>query len=97
MKQNHQQSEKIVGGWNAFWYGVLFQAAAAQAAYRCRRDALGLPKENTLLDNARITNGQEMQPVNAAMYSRLRYTPWVDFPPQNSNPLDTWLEIYHSF
>lgn len=28
MKQSHQQSEKIVGVWNTFWYGILFQAAA---------------------------------------------------------------------
>ena len=33
--------------------------AAAEAAYQSRRDAAGLPKENTLLDNARITNGKE--------------------------------------
>ena len=41
MKQSHQQSEKIVGVWNVFWYGVLFRAAAnttgkelASEAYR---------------------------------------------------------------
>lgn len=33
--------------------------AAAKAAYQSRRDELGLPNENTLLDNIRITNGQE--------------------------------------
>ena len=32
---------------------------AAKAAYQSRRDAAGLPKENTLLDNVRIYNGQE--------------------------------------
>lgn len=31
----------------------------AKAAYQSRRDAAGLPKENTLLDNVRIYNGQE--------------------------------------
>lgn len=33
--------------------------AAAKAAYQSRRDAMGLPKENTLLDNIRIYNGKE--------------------------------------
>ena len=33
--------------------------AAAKAIYQSRRDAAGLPKENTLLDNVRIYNGQE--------------------------------------
>ena len=33
--------------------------AAARAMYQSRREALGLPKENTLLDNIRITNGYE--------------------------------------
>ncbi len=44
-----------------------------------------------------MENGVDIQPVNAAMYSRLKYTPWVDFPPQNSTPLDTWLKLYNSF
>ena len=33
--------------------------AVAKAMYQSRRDAAGLPKENTLLDNIRITNGYE--------------------------------------
>ena len=44
-----------------------------------------------------MENGVDIQPVNAAMYSRLKYTPWVDFPPQNSTPLDTWLKLYNLF
>ncbi len=33
--------------------------AAAKAMYQSRRESLALPKENTLLDNVRITNGYE--------------------------------------
>jgi len=44
-----------------------------------------------------MEQGVKIQPVNAAMYARLQYTPWVDFPPQESNPLDDWIEIYNSF
>ncbi len=40
--------------------------------------------------------GQDIECVNAAMYAKLRYTPWVDFPPQNSHPLEDWLHIYDS-
>ena len=31
------------------------------------------------------------------MYAKLRHTSWVDFPPQGSHPLESWLEIYNSF
>ena len=34
--------------------------------------------------------------MNAAMYAKLSYTPWVDFPPQGSHPLEDWLRIYNS-
>ena len=37
--------------------------------------------------------GQDIECVNAAMYAKLRYTPWVDFPPQDSHPLEDWLNI----
>ncbi len=40
--------------------------------------------------------GQDIECVNAAMYAKLKYTPWVDFPPQNSHPLEDWLNIYNS-
>ena len=33
--------------------------AAAKAIYQSRRDAAGLPKENTLLDNIRVYNGKD--------------------------------------
>ena len=44
-----------------------------------------------------MEKGLDVIPVNAAMYAKLRYTPWVDFPPQGSHPLESWLEIYNSF
>lgn len=44
-----------------------------------------------------MEQGIDIQPVNAAMYSKLKYTLWVDFLPQNSTPLDSWLELYNSF
>ncbi|MDE7184203.1 MAG: hypothetical protein K2O40_06965, partial [Lachnospiraceae bacterium] len=40
--------------------------------------------------------GQDIECVNAAMYAKLRYTPWVDFPPQGSHPLEDWLDIYNN-
>ncbi len=43
-----------------------------------------------------MENGQDITCVNAAMYAKLCYTPWVDFPPQNSHPLEDWLKIYNS-
>lgn len=43
-----------------------------------------------------MEEGQDIECVNAAMYARLKYTPWLDFPPQNSHPLETWLNIYNS-
>ena len=44
-----------------------------------------------------MASGQYVQPVNAAMYAKLRYTPWVDFPPQGSHPLDDWQKLFNSF
>lgn len=44
-----------------------------------------------------MERGVEIPPINAAMYARLQYTSWVDFPPQNSNPLDEWIMFYNSF
>lgn len=44
-----------------------------------------------------MEQGQYVTPVNAAMYSKLKYTPWVDFPPQGSHPLDQWHSIFRSF
>lgn len=43
-----------------------------------------------------MEDGQNIVPVNAVMYAKLRYTPWVDFPPQNSHPLDDWHKGYQS-
>lgn len=43
-----------------------------------------------------MEQGQDIVCVNAAMYAKLSYTPWVDFPPQNSRPLEDWLAIYDS-
>ena len=44
-----------------------------------------------------LENGQDITAVNAAMYAKLYYTPWVDFPPQNSHPLEDWQTIFRSF
>ncbi len=44
-----------------------------------------------------MEKGVSFQPINAAMYAKLKYTPWLDFPPADSHPLDTWNEIYNSF
>lgn len=43
-----------------------------------------------------MEKGQYVVPVNAAMYAKLKYTPWVDFPVQGSHPLDTWHDIFRS-
>ena len=43
-----------------------------------------------------MENGQDIECVNAVMYAKLRYTPWVDFPPAGSHPLEDWLRIYKS-
>ena len=43
-----------------------------------------------------MEHGQDIVCVNAAMYAKLSYTPWVDFPPQDSHPLEDWLAIYNS-
>ena len=43
-----------------------------------------------------MKDGQEVECINAAMYAKLCYTPWVDFPPQGSHPLEDWLKIYNS-
>ena len=43
-----------------------------------------------------MEKGQDIECVNAAMYAKLSYTPWVDFPPQGSHPLEDWLRIYNS-
>ena len=44
-----------------------------------------------------MENGQYVIPVNAAMYAKLKYTPWVDFPAQGSHPLEDWQNIFRSF
>lgn len=38
---------------------------------------------------AYMEKGQDIECVNAAMYAKLCYTPWVDFPPANSHQLET--------
>lgn len=43
-----------------------------------------------------MEKGQDIECVNAAMYAKLCYTPWVDFPPSNSHPLEDWLSVYNS-
>ena len=52
---------RIANGGNgpAYKQPVNNPAAAAKAVYQKRREDLGLPEENTLLDNARVYNGQE--------------------------------------
>ncbi len=42
-----------------------------------------------------MERGQDIECVNAVMYAKLRYTPWVDFPPAESHPLEDWLCIYN--
>ena len=42
-----------------------------------------------------MQNGLDIECANAAMYAKLRYTPWLDFPPSNSHPLEDWLSIYN--
>lgn len=44
-----------------------------------------------------MEKGQYVTPINAVMYAKLKYTPWVDFPPQGSHPLDDWQNIFRSF
>lgn len=44
-----------------------------------------------------MEQGQNVTPVNAVNYAKLKYTPWVDFPPQKSHPLDDWHRIFRSF
>ncbi|MEC0212786.1 hypothetical protein P4H70_28045 [Paenibacillus ehimensis] len=44
-----------------------------------------------------MKKGIEIKPVNAAMYAKLKYTPWIDFPPQNSHPLEDWQAFFRSF
>lgn len=43
-----------------------------------------------------MEEGMEIQPVSAAMYAKLKYTPWIDFPPEGSHPLEDWQSIIHS-
>ena len=42
-----------------------------------------------------MQKGLDIECANAAMYAKLRYTPWLDFPPSNSHPLEDWLSIYN--
>lgn len=44
-----------------------------------------------------MQQGEMIQPNNAAMYAKLRYTPWTNFPPQNSHPLWDWQKLFRSF
>ena len=44
-----------------------------------------------------MEEGTQITPANAAMYAKLKYTPWTDFPPANSKPLATWHELFRSF
>lgn len=41
-----------------------------------------------------MEKGIKIIPTNAVMYAKLKYTPWIDFPPQNSKPLEQWHDIY---
>ena len=54
-------------------------------------------QKNNPRDFEFMEKGQYVIPVNAAMYAKLKYTPWVDFPPQSSHPLDLWHDIFRSF
>lgn len=44
-----------------------------------------------------MEKGIKLQPLNAAMYAKLKYTPWTDFPPQGSHSLATWHKFFRSF
>ena len=54
-----------------------------------------------IADNPRyvqyMQEGIIIKPVNAAMYAKLSYTHWIDFPPQESQPLMDWHDIFRSF
>ena len=56
-----QENIRIANGGNgpAYKQPVNNPQAAAKAAYQKRREDAGLPNENTLLDNIRITSGQD--------------------------------------
>ena len=43
-----------------------------------------------------MEDGILVHPVNAAMYAKLKYTPWIDFPPAGSHPLADWQSMVHS-
>lgn len=47
-----------------------------------------------------MKNGVSITPVNAAMYAKLKYTPWTDFPPNGAHQLSDWHKIimeYYSY
>lgn len=44
-----------------------------------------------------LKKGIDITPVNAVMYAKLMYTPWVDFPVQKSHPLQEWHDLFRSF
>lgn len=44
-----------------------------------------------------MEDGIDLKPVNAAMYAKLRYTPWTDFPPQSAHALRTWHGYFRGF
>ena len=44
---------------------------------------------------AYITTPMSITPVNAAMYAKLKYTPWLDYPPGKMHQLQDWLKIYN--
>jgi len=41
-----------------------------------------------------MKNGIVFRPINAAMYAKLRYTPWLDFPYHKTYSLDNWHNTY---
>ncbi len=45
-------------------------------------------------ETEKMHEGELITPVNAAMYAKLKYTPWTNFPPQGSEPLWDWQYIY---
>ncbi len=47
-----------------------------------------------------MEKGVPITPVNAAMYAKLKYTPWTDFPPNGAHQLSDWHKIvmeYYSY
>ena len=42
-------------------------------------------------------NGQEIEVVNAVMYTRIRYNQWMYYPPDGVHTLDVWHDSVMNF